>query len=295
MKVNLSHPSSTLGFMMPHSQYGMNHYGSPPASYSASYQPQQPYADPRASASGAYDSSYASTSALPNATQPRRLDEHAALPPYQQPAQSLPRSSYPPQQQPSNSLRGGAATLTSVAQTYTYPATHNSMPGQSLGPSSATYPPYVPINSTSRTDVLSEYSQPVYPPVSYSMGEYHQLPSMYPPATSTAPSYQSYNHTMHDIPAPPAAGVSALTSSPNSQSSAVMPRILNSRPKPQCWEHGCNGRQFSTFSNLLRHQREKSGTASKSYCPRCNAEFTRTTARNGHLAHDKCKPRTASE
>lgn len=74
-----------------------------------------------------------------------------------------------------------------------------------------------------------------------------------------------------------------------------MPRILNSRPKPQCWEHGCNGRQFSTFSNLLRHQREKSGTAAKSYCPRCGAEFTRTTARNGHMAHEKCKPRRASD
>lgn len=35
--------------------------------------------------------------------------------------------------------------------------------------------------------------------------------------------------------------------------------FLNSRPKPQCWEHGCNGRQFSTYSDLLRHQREKSG------------------------------------
>ncbi|KAL8779033.1 MAG: hypothetical protein Q9213_007131 [Squamulea squamosa] len=67
-------------------------------------------------------------------------------------------------------------------------------------------------------------------------------------------------------------------------------RILENPRKPQCFDHGCNGRQFSTFSNLLRHQREKSGTASKSYCPRCGAEFTRTTARNGHMAHDKCKP-----
>ncbi|KAF1352064.1 hypothetical protein BDV97DRAFT_311532 [Delphinella strobiligena] len=65
-------------------------------------------------------------------------------------------------------------------------------------------------------------------------------------------------------------------------------RVLNQKPKPQCWEHGCNGREFSTFSNLLRHQREKSGTAAKSYCPKCGAEFTRTTARNGHLAHEKC-------
>ncbi|PSS27877.1 hypothetical protein M430DRAFT_93512 [Amorphotheca resinae ATCC 22711] len=68
-------------------------------------------------------------------------------------------------------------------------------------------------------------------------------------------------------------------------------RVVHSRPKPQCWEHGCNGRQFSTFSNLLRHQREKSGAATKSICPNCGAEFTRTTARNGHMAHEKCKQR----
>ncbi len=54
-------------------------------------------------------------------------------------------------------------------------------------------------------------------------------------------------------------------------------RVVQSRPKPQCWEHGCNGRQFSTFSNLLRHQREKSGQAAKASCPNCGAEFTRTT------------------
>lgn len=66
------------------------------------------------------------------------------------------------------------------------------------------------------------------------------------------------------------------------------------RDKPQCWEHGCNGREFSTFSNLLRHQREKSGSAAKAYCPRCGAEFTRTTARNGHMEHGKCKSRRAS-
>lgn len=88
-------------------------------------------------------------------------------------------------------------------------------------------------------------------------------------------------------------------------------RVVHSRPKPQCWEHGCNGRQFSTFSNLLRHQREKSGAAQKSSCPNCGAEFTSmdlfqhtfsthtdlplgTTARNGHMAHDKCKSRRNS-
>lgn len=72
-------------------------------------------------------------------------------------------------------------------------------------------------------------------------------------------------------------------------------RMVQGRPKPQCWEHGCNGRQFSTFSNLLRHQREKSGQASKASCPNCGAEFTRTTARNGHLLQGKCKKRGEEE
>ncbi|KAH1680317.1 hypothetical protein KXX46_007542 [Aspergillus fumigatus] len=66
-------------------------------------------------------------------------------------------------------------------------------------------------------------------------------------------------------------------------------RVISSRPKPQCWDHGCNGREFSTFSNLLRHQREKSGVVAKAECPSCGAVFTRTTARNIHVAQGKCK------
>ena len=125
----------------------------------------------------------------------------------------------------------------------------------------------------------------------YDGGMYSQPIGSAPPgsqlyASSRSPSYPG---PMHGAPA------GEMMPKPNGGSDAAM-RVLNQRPKPQCWEHGCNGRQFSTFSNLLRHQREKSGTASKSYCPRCGAEFTRTTARNGHLAHDKCtKTRRDSE
>lgn len=152
---------------------------------------------------------------------------------------------------------------------------HSNLPAASLG-STPSYPP-----------------PPLYPPSSYGMNEYTSLPTtLYPATTSPAP-YSSYEHSPNL--APHSAG--SLPGSASSQNTAngPMPRILNSRPKPQCWEHGCNGRQFSTFSNLLRHQREKSGTAAKSYCPRCGAEFTRTTARNGHMAHEKCKPRRTSD
>ncbi|KAJ5346361.1 hypothetical protein N7541_008843 [Penicillium brevicompactum] len=66
-------------------------------------------------------------------------------------------------------------------------------------------------------------------------------------------------------------------------------RHATSRPRPQCWDHGCNGREFSTFSNLLRHQRERSGVVAKAECPVCGAVFTRTTARNIHVAQAKCR------
>ena len=88
------------------------------------------------------------------------------------------------------------------------------------------------------------------------------------------------------------------TSNPASIPSPADPnhvRMVQNRPKPQCWEHGCNGRQFSTFSNLLRHQREKSGQSTKASCPNCGAEFTRTTARNGHLLQGTCKKRGAED
>ena len=140
-------------------------------------------------------------------------------------------------------------------------------------------------------------SPPSYPTSSYAMSDYTPLhTTLYPSSTSPTP-YSPYDHPSSSLGPPPSAPLPNLSSNQSSgpQSSGVMPRILNSRPKPQCWEHGCNGRQFSTFSNLFRHQREKSGTAAKSTCPRCGAEFTRTTARNGHMAHEKCKPRRGSD
>lgn len=106
--------------------------------------------------------------------------------------------------------------------------------------------------------------------------------------TSAAPTSQLYASSHSQYAPPPFVGSNASEPAAKRHSGEGSMRVLNQRPKPQCWEHGCNGRQFSTFSNLLRHQREKSGSANKSYCPKCGAEFTRTTARNGHLAHDKC-------
>ncbi|KAI1120135.1 hypothetical protein F5Y10DRAFT_273373 [Nemania abortiva] len=62
----------------------------------------------------------------------------------------------------------------------------------------------------------------------------------------------------------------------------------NNSNKPQCWEHGCNGREFSSRSNYLRHVRERSGSSAKCTCPLCGAIFTRSSARDTHLAKQSC-------
>jgi hypothetical protein len=110
------------------------------------------------------------------------------------------------------------------------------------------------------------------------LGSLNPQETMYMTAQSHAPSQSlpSGGHSFPPIPTPLESTTGDL-------------EIMSSRPKPQCWDHGCNGRQFSTFSNLLRHQREKSGSAMKAVCPYCGTEFTRTTARNGHMYGGKCK------
>jgi hypothetical protein len=132
----LSHSCSTLGYTMPHSQYGMNHYGSPQSSYSPGYPPvsQHGYPDSRSSTSGAYGSSYASSPGLQHEQHSRRHDEHTVLPPYQPQHSAYSRSTY--QQQPLESVRSS-----STAAGYSYPAPHSNLPSQSMDGNASAYPP----------------------------------------------------------------------------------------------------------------------------------------------------------
>ncbi|OBT60697.1 hypothetical protein VE03_09830 [Pseudogymnoascus sp. 23342-1-I1] len=192
----------------------------------------------------------------------------------------------------------------------------------SYHPSLSTTPDIIPRS-------LSGYSQPTSAPMSSVNLPLQQQPYMSPPHIPSTQSPELYqapypmindfqggyllpyttapgepsitSHSSHPVTMPP------MTSGPEMQfyygnqqqtgashDSPDTVRVVHSRPKPQCWDHDCNGRKFSTFSNLLRHQREKSGMASKPACPKCGAEFTRTTARNGHMQHEKCKQRRNS-
>ncbi|KAI8630572.1 hypothetical protein F5Y19DRAFT_483896 [Xylariaceae sp. FL1651] len=167
-----------------------------------------------------------------------------------------------------------AEPVTTVGTSYM--PSYSTSPLPDHGNSHMFSPHYSPLPSN---DYMGINYSPAFPPPPSTQS----LSSQYSRASSMSESGMMYPVQPPVLPSgnPPA-------------SDAGHVRVVQSRPKPQCWEHGCNGRQFSTFSNLLRHQREKSGQAAKATCPNCGAEFTRTTARNGHLLHDKCKQRRNS-
>ena len=132
-----------------------------------------------------------------------------------------------------------------------------------------------------------------YYPIARSASGSAGMPSMNPQDTVYVSA--EGQHAAHPLTSMPAAVASFPPIHTPLESTPGELEIMSPRPKPQCWDHGCNGRQFSTFSNLLRHQREKSGSAMKAVCPYCGTEFTRTTARNGHMYGGKCKGRPDRE
>ncbi|KAL7789453.1 hypothetical protein V8C37DRAFT_404019 [Trichoderma ceciliae] len=192
-------------------------------------------------------------------------------------------------------------TMSDVTSTMTLPIYTTAPPPISLlsePASSLNDPPYLPPYSPHMQEqtFAPSYQQPLQSNYPLSM----EYPATYPSSSAynhphssiqTAGQDNGMMYNIRAIQANGSASTAGSSGSSSSQESSSHVRVVQNRPKPRCWEHGCNGRQFSTFSNLLRHQREKSGQAAKATCPNCGAEFTRTTARNGHLLHDKCKQR----
>lgn len=71
----------------------------------------------------------------------------------------------------------------------------------------------------------------------------------------------------------------------NTLSNKSLPNDQNIR----CYDHGCDGRGFSSVGNFVRHQREKSDKANRFICHFCGQLFTRQTARNLHVSRRRCK------
>ena len=101
--------------------------------------------------------------------------------------------------------------------------------------------------------------------------------------------YLSTFTTFNDIPDCPFMAQKPEPQTPETLGACDQQQGAGLQEIPICWDHGCNGKVFSSWSNLRRHQRERACQAPKCYCPRCGAHFSRTTARNQHLANMSCK------
>jgi hypothetical protein len=65
--------------------------------------------------------------------------------------------------------------------------------------------------------------------------------------------------------------------------------ILTQKTTFQCWDHGCDGRKFSSLSNYRRHCRERNATSEALICcPYCGQNFTRTSGRDAHIERGRC-------
>ncbi|KAJ5959629.1 uncharacterized protein N7479_006779 [Penicillium vulpinum] len=203
-------------------------------------------------------------------------------PPFPSSHPSYPSSSYPMgyPNQPNGPMHGYQQ------QGHQLPASYLAAPGNPSRHTQPRNPPLArPFHPQSASGTPSQPEQPLMTsPPPYMINQ----PAYYFPDASAIPSHPaSISSQPPPMPAP-----EPMYSSPESAAATDSDhpvRVLSLRPRPQCWDHGCNGREFSTFSNLLRHQREKSGVVAKAECPICGAVFTRTTARNIHVAQGKCK------
>ena len=66
------------------------------------------------------------------------------------------------------------------------------------------------------------------------------------------------------------------------------PGISSSTTTYCCYEHGCNGRKFSSSSTYRRHCREQSA-CHKHTCAFCGQQFSRSSARDVHISQGRCK------
>lgn len=65
-------------------------------------------------------------------------------------------------------------------------------------------------------------------------------------------------------------------------------RSTQTPSEPICYEHGCNGRRFSSFENYRRHVREKDPERTVT-CLLCDAKFTRKSNLMQHISQSRCR------
>jgi hypothetical protein len=81
---------------------------------------------------------------------------------------------------------------------------------------------------------------------------------------------------------------------PEAIDTSETPSLRIGRPKTsssgdyRCYQHGCEGRRFSSSENYRRHIRERN-KSDRTACPLCAAVFTRKSNKDTHLRKGRCK------
>ncbi|KAL2046497.1 hypothetical protein ABVK25_011809 [Lepraria finkii] len=111
----------------------------------------------------------------------------------------------------------------------------------------------------------------------------------WPSSTSSYSSSSLYlNSTPNHLRQPNTiAGTNPIHTHTHPQPSLPLPTVSDIR----CYDHGCDGRRFSSLGNYRRHIREKNQRAHTFPCLICGKLFTRSTARNLHQESGVCEKR----
>jgi hypothetical protein len=99
----------------------------------------------------------------------------------------------------------------------------------------------------------------------------------YPQSVGTS-VYQNAQYHIHPESSPPESSTQHAASNGSEEQTQFI-----------CWDHGCQGRVFTTYSNLRRHCREQSETPEKTTCEGCGRQFSRPAAKTRHQDRGRCK------
>ncbi|GAM84987.1 hypothetical protein ANO11243_029900 [Dothideomycetidae sp. 11243] len=114
--------------------------------------------------------------------------------------------------------------------------------------------------------------------------QHPQHPQIPPPDLSLwSPSIDAASPLAASSPDPTTLWAPAIPIAP------PQPASKQDGPIPRCWDHGCNGRRFSSIGNLVRHIKEQNGPRARFECRRCGQTFTRSTARSMHVKRGRCE------
>jgi hypothetical protein len=110
-----------------------------------------------------------------------------------------------------------------------------------------------------------------------SEASFHKEMDGHPQSIGTS-KYQNAQYHIHTESSPP----ESSTQHAASDGSEEQTRFI-------CWDHGCQGRVFTTYSNLRRRCRKRSETPEKTTCEGCGRQFSRPAAKTRHQDRGRCK------